>query len=140
MFELVPFSRRNNQVVNYDPFREMEEFFRMPENRLPSFATDVIDKGDSFLLNADLPGFNKEDIKLDLSDGYLTIAAERKTEENGNKPNFVKRERFYGSYRRSFGLDGIDVDRIEAEYNNGVLSINLPKEVKNPAARAIAIK
>ena len=64
MFELIPFDRRMHRVSNYDPFREMDELFNNASRNIANpFATDVIDNGDSFELNAELPGFKKEDIK-----------------------------------------------------------------------------
>ena len=144
MFELIPFGRPMNRAMTYDPFREMDEFlFSAPARQMNvnPFKTDVIDKGDAYELVAELPGFSKEDIKLDIENNCLTISAERKLEEKEDKPNFVKRERFYGSYSRSFDLEGINVDGIEASYDNGVLVMKLPKVPEDvPVSRSIEIK
>ena len=144
MFELIPFNHPMHKPMAYDPFREMDEFFfNSPARQMAvnPFKTDVIDKGDAFELDAELPGFKKEDIKLDIENDCLTISAERKFEENEDKPNFIKRERFYGSYSRSFDLTGINVDGIEASYNDGVLTLNLPKVAEEvPVSRSIEIK
>lgn len=150
MFEL---TRRNpNTMTAYNPFREMEDlerrffgsrfddFFRSGE--LAEFKTDVTDEGDHYLLEADLPGFNKEDIHLDLSDDTLTIRAERHSSvEKKEKEQVVCMERSYGSYSRSFDLSGINAEGITARYDKGVLQLTLPKkgEVQN-AARQIAIE
>ena len=139
MFEL---SRRNNnrQLNSYNPFREMEEleknFFENPfgaffgNGDLAEFKTDVIDEGDHYLLEADLPGFDKKDIKLDLSGDMLTIKAERhsKFEEKDQKDKVVRIERSYGSYCRQFDVSGINADKIKAKYENGVLQLTLPKK------------
>ena len=144
MFELIPFTNPMRRPMNYDPFREMDElFFNSPVRQaaVNPFKTDVIDKGNAFELDAELPGFKKEDIKLDIENDCLTISAERKFEENDEKPNFIKRERFYGSYSRSFDLTGIDVDKIEASYTDGVLCLTLPKVPEDvPVSRSIEIK
>jgi hypothetical protein len=67
MFEIIPFERRNNQVSSYDPFRAFDEMERsFFKNSLTEFRTDVSDNGDSFLVEAELPGFNKEDIHIDI--------------------------------------------------------------------------
>ena len=90
-----------------------------------------------------MPGFNKDDIKIDIENDCLTISAERKLETNDEdkKKNFVKRERFYGSYSRSFDVTGIDVDHIEASYTDGVLTLNMPKKKEEiPASRRLEIK
>ena len=129
MFELIPFERR---MASFDHFRMMADmersFFQPSSASLASFRTDVRDEGDAFMLEAELPGFKKEDISIDIKDERLTISAERKLENDEQKPNFVKRERYYGSYKRSFGLEGINTDSIEASYIDGVLSLRLPKQ------------
>lgn len=138
MFEL---SRRNNhhQMQNYNPFREMEElersFFSNPFGSffgiqdLAEFKTDVTDEGDHYLLEADLPGFEKKDIHLDLSGDTLTIHAERhsKMEEKDQKDKVIRMERSYGSYSRQFDVSGINTEQIKAKYENGVLQLTLPK-------------
>ena len=141
MFELIPFDRRMHRMSNYDPFREMDEFFNNNTRNVANpFATDVIDNGDSFELNAELPGFKKEDINLSIENDCLTISAERKLNKEEKVPNFIKRERFYGSYSRSFDLSGIDVDKISAAYVDGVLKLTLPKEAEEvPVSRSIKI-
>lgn len=141
MFELIPFDRRMHRMSNYDPFREMDEFFNNNTRNVANpFATDVIDNGDSFELNAELPGFKKEDINLSIENDCLTISAERKLNKEEKVPNFIKRERFYGSYSRSFDLTGIDVDKISAAYVDGVLKLTLPKEAEEvPVSRSIKI-
>jgi HSP20 family protein len=141
MFELIPFDRRMHRLSNYDPFREMDEFFNNTTRAVnTAFNTDVIDNGDSFELDAELPGFKKEDIHLSIENDCLTISAERKLNKDEKLPNFVKRERFYGSCSRSFDLTGIDVDKISAAYVDGVLKLTLPKESEEvPVSRSIQI-
>lgn len=141
MFELIPFERR---MASFDPFRMMADmersFFQPAGNSVSLFRTDVSDEGDSFKLEAELPGFKKEDINIDIKDERLTISAERKLENDEQKPNFIKRERFYGSYKRSFGLEGINTEAIEASYLDGILSLKLPKQVPVlPESRRIEI-
>lgn len=138
MFELIPFDRRNHRVSVYDPFRAFDEmeraFFGSQQPAVLSFRTDVTDTGDSYKLEAELPGFKKDDIKIDIENDCLTISAERHEHKEEQKPNFVKRERMYGSYSRSFDVSGIDVDRISAAYTDGILTLELPKKVETPPA------
>ena len=141
MFELIPFGRH---VSVYDPFRAFDEMerslFRDQPNAL-SFRTDVSDTGDAYKLEAELPGFKKEDIKIDIENDCLTISAERSGDTKEDKHNYVKRERFYGSFSRSFDVSGINVDGIEAAYNDGVLTVTLPKKAAEiPASRRLEIK
>lgn len=146
MFELIPFDRTIRHMASFDPFREldnMERSFFGNTNVVSAFRTDVSDTGDAFKLEAELPGFNKDDIKIDIENDCLTISAERKldTTDEDKKSNFVKRERFYGSYSRSFDVTGIDVDTIEAAYDNGVLTLTLPKKKEVlPVSRRLEIK
>ena len=145
MFELIPFDRTIRHMASFDPFREMDNMERSffgNTNLVSAFRTDVSDTGDAYKLEAELPGFNKDDIKIDIENDCLTISAERKleTNEDDKKKNFVKRERFYGSYSRSFDVTGIDVDHIEASYTDGVLTLTLPKRPELvPDNRSIAI-
>ncbi len=146
MFELIPFDRRGNRVSAYDPFRIFDEMERSlwgntPRQTISAFRTDVIDTGDAFVLDAELPGFKKEDISIDVENDCLTISAERKLNEEEKGKNFIKRERFYGSFSRSFDVSGINVDGIEAAYENGVLKLTMPKKVETvPASRKLEIK
>ena len=148
MFELIPFDRHIRRMANFDPFRDLEALERSfwgGENSVCAFRTDVLDKGEAYELHAELPGFKKEDIKIDVENEVLTISAERKfdssDDEKAEKPNFVKRERFYGSYSRSFDVSGINVDGITAAYKDGVLQLTMPKKVETvPAKRTLEIQ
>ena len=146
MFELIPFERRGNRVSAYDPFRmldEMERSFFGGNNHpaMSTFRTDVTDTGDAFVLDAELPGFKKEDIKIDVENDCLTISAERKVDEEEKQKNFIKRERYYGSFSRSFDVSGVNVDGIEAAYNDGILKLTMPKKVETVSpTRRLEIK
>ena len=111
MFGLTPYERKNS-AMTYDPFKAFENFERefFKTNGLAEFKTDIRDNGKEYELEADLPGFKKEDINIELDDTYLTIQAERKseTEEKDKKGNYVRRERSYGSFSRSFSTEGVD--------------------------------
>ena len=142
---LVPYARKNHTVSNFNPFHDFDELERafFSDNALGEFKADIQEDGDNFVLEADLPGFKKEDINIELDDTYLTIQAERKseTEEKDKKGNYVRRERSYGSFSRSFDVSGIDVSAIKASYQDGVLKLVLPKKEEIvPAARRLEIE
>lgn len=143
MFELIPFDRHSRNALSYDPFRIFDEMQRDlfgSASAVSAFRTDVTDTGDAYKLEAELPGFRKEDITLDIENDCLTISAERKLENDDKKPNFIKRERFYGSYSRSFDVSGIDQDKIGASYADGVLTVTMPKKTETvPASRRLEI-
>ena len=151
MFELT--RRNNNHNVNaYNPFHDREEFERsffypfdsfFGTSDLAEFKTDLVDEGDSYLLEADLPGFDKKDIRLDIKDDVLTVKAERhsKTEEKDSHHKVIRRERSYGCYSRQFDVSGIKTDEIKAKYDNGVLKLTLPKkEEESPKSKTLEIE
>lgn len=130
MFEMTPFNYGKHYLGSYDPFKAMEEFEKnFFERQLPAFRTDIRETEHSFILEAELPGFSKEDIRAEIKNGYLTISAEHKSESENKdeKNNYIRRERSYGSYSRSFDLAGINIDEITASYKDGILSLTLPK-------------
>lgn len=141
MFDLMPFGYERSLLDSFDNFEK--EFFKGMNRSLVSFRTDIQDKGDHYVLEAELPGFAKEDIHIDLDDNYLTIHAEHKEdqEEKDDKKSYLRKERYYGAYERRFDVSGIDVDAIKAGYENGVLKLTLPKapEVK-PEVKKIEIQ
>ena len=88
---------------------------------------DVKENEHDFEVFVDLPGFKKENIKLDLTDGYITINA-NKTLEEEDKKKYIRKERFYGSVSRSFYVgDSIKKEDIKAKFDNGVLTLSIPK-------------
>ena len=127
MFGLTPF-RSNFYVSAYDPWKEMEEFEkRFFGQRTPAMKTDIREADGAYILEAELPGFTREDIHAEIKNGYLTIRAERKSESEDNNENYLRRERSFGSFSRTFDLEGIDADDISASFKNGVLTLELPK-------------
>ncbi len=137
MFELTPYSTRRSV---YDPFNLFSEFFGT-NNAPMELRTDITDKGDSFVLEADLPGFKKDDIRIDLENDRLTIKAERRSEHEDNKSGCIRRERRFGSFERSFDVSGIDTSGIKANYTDGVLTLTLPKRPELvPDNRSIVIE
>lgn len=141
MFGMLPFEHNNDNLFDtFDTFTR--NFFQNSNTSLPAFRTDIRDAGDQFILEAELPGFQKEDIKLDLKDGILTISAEHKQqqEQKDEKGTYIRRERRYGCFTRSFDITGIDESGITAAYQNGILELHLPKAVPVvPETRRIAI-
>lgn len=140
MFDLMPFRKNENSIFSYLDDLE-KNFFGGLSADVSQFRTDVVDKGDHYELQADLPGFSKEEIQIDVNGGTMTVRAEHNEEKEEKKENYVRRERRYGSFARRFDLTGIQPEEISAEYKDGVLSLKLPKaEPKVPAARQIQVK
>lgn len=141
MFGLTPF-RSNYYVSAYDPFKEMEEFERrFFGQRTPAMKTDIRETENAYILESDLPGFSREDIHAEIKDGYLTIRADHRSENEDKNESYLRRERSYGSFSRTFDLDGIDAEAITASFKNGVLTLELPKmQQKVEEARKVEIQ
>lgn len=142
-----------NHELEYNPFKTMADFekrfFGEPfvgfmRNTEPlAFKTDISDQGDKYLLEADLPGFKKEDVNLDLDGDKLTIKAERHSEheEKDDKGNLICSERSFGSYSRSFDVSEVNTEEITAKLEDGVLTLDLPKKQASvPTARRIEVQ
>lgn len=127
MLSLTPYRKWTENAL-YHPFRELEEFERNFFSSDTAFRTDIEDEGDQLVLSADLPGFKKDDIHVDVEDKRLIINAERHSNYEQKDSNYLRCERSYGSYCRSFNLDGIDAENIGASYVDGVLKLTLPKQ------------
>lgn len=127
MFDLVPFKRDTNDILSF--FDEMEKnFMRNFGSPLSAFKTDIVDKGDKYVLEADLPGFNKEDIDIHVDENRLVITAKHNVNKEESKDNYIRRERRFGTFTRSFDVSDVKTDEIKADYKNGVLTLDLPKK------------
>ena len=106
-----------------------------------SHADDVKESDNSFTLTADIPGLTKKEVKVNITDGILSISGERKFEDEKESGNYHYRERRYGSFSRTFNLpETVNDEDISASFKNGILSIELPKhEVVLPKEREIKI-
>ena len=103
---------------------------------------DIYEKDGNYHIEMDVPGFDKKDISIEANDGYLTITAEKNSEDeekNENK-NYIRRERVYGKVERSFYLGDLDQDKIDAEFKNGILNIVVPKKEETSNKKRIKIK
>ncbi|UXX80316.1 Hsp20/alpha crystallin family protein [Reichenbachiella carrageenanivorans] len=102
---------------------------------------DISETDKAFELSFAIPGIKKEEIKIDLNEGQLIVSGERKFEEKKDEKNFHTVETRYGSFSRSFHLpDNIDAGKVEAQYENGLLNISIPKDEKKIQKKTIAIK
>lgn len=107
--------------------------------------TDVRELDNTYELDVDLPGFKKEEVSLDLKDGYLTISARKKmsTDESDQKGRYVRRERYNGVCSRSFYIgDEVTSNDVSAKFEDGILKIGLPKREQKalPGSTSIAIE
>ena len=139
MFDLVPFRNRSRKSVSErrDPFNSMvsDIFNDVMDFTDRSFRADIKEKEDEYVIEAEMPGMKKEDIQLELDEDYLTISAEHKEESEEKGENYIRRERRQGRYSRSFYLENVKQDEIKAEYDEGILTVHLPKEEKTPVKK-----
>ncbi len=102
---------------------------RVDENSGDIPAVNIKEENDKFVLEMAAPGMNKDDFKIDLDNYQLTISSEQKKEKKEKEDNYTRREFVYSSFSRSFTLPKtIDIDKIKADYKNGILSLTLPKK------------
>ena len=147
-----------NKVITWNPLREMEEaqnrfnrFFsvgfpnRMGSGEIPSLAVadwspevDISEDDQGYLLKADLPEMKKDDVRVTVEDGILSVSGERKSEKEDQKKKFHRIERSFGTFRRSFTLpEDADSTKVTAEFHDGVLKVHLQT---TPIARSKAIE
>ena len=128
-------------LVKYRPLRsllsfddEMRNFFNLgnyESDTAWSPNVDIIDHEDSYEVKAELPGLKKKDINISIEDGILRLSGEKKTENEKNEENYHLRESCYGKFERSFRLpQDVESENIKAQFNNGVLDIQIPKSEK----------
>ncbi len=123
--------RWNNRLPLADMFSNFfdSDFIDYFNKRGYDPAANIIEHPESFELNLAAPGLKKEDFKINLDNNILTISSELENEKHEERKNFTRKEFFYGSFSRSFTLPKtINIDKIKAEYENGILTVMLPKK------------
>ena len=136
-------------LTKFDPFKQLKEieknlYTQVGNNEgVTAFVPTVNTREGEFAyhVDVDLPGVKKEDIKVDLNKGVLTISGERKTKEEVKQEDYYKIETYFGKFSRSFTLpDNVDIENIEAKSDNGVLEIVIPKVKDDVSKKSIEIK
>jgi HSP20 family protein len=145
------------QLTKWDPFREMEDFFDRYSKALSwsrlggseimtggdwAPRVDIAETEKEFIIKAEVPEVKKEEVKISVDNGILSIRGERKQEKEEKGKKFHRVERYYGSFTRSFTLpDNVDETKIEASFKDGMLNIQIPKSEKSkPKAIDVKIK
>lgn len=124
---------------NMMPFRHMFE-------EMGSFGTftptcDIFESGNELVVKSDLPGMNREDVKVSIMDNHLLIEGERKSEEKVDRKDYHRIERSHGSFSRRIALpEGIDAEHIKASFKDGVLEVRVPKIETKTSARQIKLE
>ena len=139
-------------LIKWEPLNDIETMVdRAMSWPFPRFGTglamtelaprvDISESDGTYLFKADIPGMNKQDVKVSLAGDMLTIQGERKRESEEKKPHFHRIERSYGSFSRSFSLpDDADRNNIHAHCENGELTIQIGRKAGTPAAQEVAV-
>lgn len=123
------YSLTNRNHFGNNLFEDFDKLF-FNSFETSELKTDIREKDGNFILDIDLPGFEKQDIDVSIDDGYLTVRAEKReeNEEKDEKGRYLRRERRYGSCSRSFYVGEIDEKTVKAAYENGILTVTVPKE------------
>ncbi len=150
MVRLTPYRRTGNGLVRGDDyFNHMvnslfnNDFFAplgTPGNGQQHFKVDIKEKDDAFILEADLPGVSKDDIEVTYENNYLTISAKKETSSEEKNEKFIRQERSYGEFSRSFYVDGADGDKIGAAFTDGVLTVTVAKTDPKASQKKITIE
>lgn len=145
MFEMMPFRRPSGLARRRDYFDHFfDSFFQdmlpaMPETKVKPFRVDVRESEAAYTIEADLPGINKEAIEVEYDNNYLTISARKEEGKEEEKENYVRRERYWGEFKRSFFISDVKKNAIEASFADGVLKVVLPKEQPGEEKKKIDI-
>ena len=107
----------------------LDNFFDdfLDERRSNATKCDIYEKDNKYHVEMDIPGFNKEDISIDINDGYLTVEATKGEDKEEKDKNYIRRERTYGEIKRQFYVGNVDTEKTKAEFKNGTLKIVIPK-------------
>ncbi len=141
MFDLIPFGRHREDALSQwmksfnDAFND--DFFMPLKSQAMSFRTDIRETENAYLVEAELPGFQKNEIEIGYASPYLTIKAVRKEDNNveDSKQQIVRKERRYGEYVRRFYVQDIDEEAIRASLKDGVLKLEVPKRGQTKSKR-----
>jgi HSP20 family protein len=123
------------------PFRrpfDVEPFWRREWSLATMPAVDIVENDKAYEVTADLPGMDEKNIEVKVANGTLTIKGEKKEEKEEKRKDYYLQERHFGSFLRSFHVpEGVDVDKIEAQFKKGVLTVTMPKttEAQKPAKK-----
>lgn len=144
MATLSPFRRKSRDLRSgmWDAFSDFfnDSFFAPVLSDTHHFRTDIKDDGDQYVIEAELPGFEKDDIIVEYSNNYLMISAKRETDMKVEKENYIRQERYYGNFVRRFYVEDIDENAIDATFKNGILTLKCPKlMLSNPDKKRIEI-
>ena len=126
-----------NKIILDDMFDDLM-FKGLSTNDFGKMRCDIYEKDNVYYLEMDVPGFDKSDVNIEIDDNdYLVIRAEKNNEvnEEDKAKNYIRKERSYGKYQRSFYIGGIDKENIDASFENGILKVVMPKKQEEKSSK-----
>lgn len=114
-------------------------FDNFDSTRNNNMKCDIYEKDGDYHIEIDIPGFDKKDIKVECDNGYLTVTAKKDEDAEDKTKNYIRRERSYGKYQRSFYIGDMDSNEIRAKFKHGMLKIIVPKVETKETKRHIEI-
>lgn len=118
---------------------DLDNFFLTTPKR-NDMKCDIYEENNEYHIDIDVPGFDKKDINIEVKDGYLTVSAKKEHEDKEKKKNYIRRERSYGKYQRSFYIGEVDSENVKAEFKHGMLKIVVPKQKEVETKKRIEIE
>lgn len=138
MFNIVPFGRKNNSglqkyndLFDFDNFFEgffSDRFFPTLYRNSAQMKVDIKENEKEYILEAELPGVKKDQVDLYIDEDRLTISVQKEEQRKEEKEDYIRRERSFSSMTRSFGIDNVDTEKVNAKYSDGILTVTLPKK------------
>ena len=119
---------------------DLEDFFVTKPSKRGEMKCDIYEKDNKYYIELDAPGFDKKDINIECDKGYLTVTAVKNEEDNDENKNYIRRERSYGKYQRSFYIGEVDSENVKAEFKHGMLKIVVPKQKEAETKKRIEIE
>ncbi len=128
-------------LITRDPFlgNLFDDLFESKKTN-PMMRSDIYEKDGNYVIEIDVPGFQKDEVKVDFESGYLTITARKDEEKEDEKHNYIKRERYYGEMSRSYFIGDVKEEDIKAKFTDGTLKLTFPKEEIKETTKLIPIE
>lgn len=127
-------------LITRDPFFGSLFDDLLETKKATTMKSDVYEKEGNYVIEIDIPGFNKDEVKVDYENGYLTVLARKEEEKEDKKKNYIKRERYYGEQARSYYIGNVLVKDIKAKFDDGILKVSFPKEEIKEEIKLIPIE
>ncbi|AET67697.1 molecular chaperone (small heat shock protein) [Desulfosporosinus orientis DSM 765] len=137
MFDIVPFARRNSVIPKTSDLFDIEgifenlfndRFFPAMYKNSSQMKVDIKESEEAFVIEAELPGIQKDEMNIQIDEDKLTISVQKKEQKDEERDNYIRRERSYSAMTRSFAIANVEIEKANAKFENGILVINLPKK------------